>query len=191
MIYFVLKEKNFIPNEYKASIFEVDFKRLYREGIRLILVDLDNTLIPYDEQLPNEKLFQLKKDIKALNMELIIVSNSRKNRVKMFSEVFDVPFQAFSTKPLKRGIKKAIKKASKKYNKNEMVLIGDQLMTDVYAGNRFNIYTILVKALKRKSEVFSTKMNRKLERHVLKCLKKKFPLEYDNSLKMYEEENHG
>ena len=68
---------------------------------------------------------------------------------------------------MKNTAKKALKIASRKYALNEIVEIGDQVMTDVFASRRMNIITILVKAIDRKTEVFTTKVNRKLEKYFL------------------------
>ena len=191
MLNYLIKKRRFVPDQYKNSIYDIDFKALYDKGYRLILSDLDNTIVSYDTPLPDDKSFEFKKMLDEYGFELIVVSNSHKKRVKKFCDAFGVKYQSFCTKPLKRGIKKAIKKASRKYNPNEIVLIGDQLMTDIFTGKRCGLYGILVKPIKRKTEVFTTKINRKIEKLVLKRTKKKFVELYDSCLKQYEEENHG
>jgi HAD superfamily phosphatase (TIGR01668 family) len=166
--------KKFIPTMYEKSIYEIDFKALYDKGIRLILSDLDNTLIPYDEKDPREETYALINKIKELGFEFIIVSNSKKDRASNFAQKIDVPCVKFATKPLKRGIKKAIKKVAKnKYNNNEIILFGDQVMTDIMGANRSKINSCLIKPIKRESEHFPTSFNRKIERFFLKRIKKK------------------
>ena len=86
-------------------------------------------------------------------------------------------------KPLKFGFNKALKKAQS--NKSETVLIGDQLMTDVFGAHRFGITAILVKSVKRKSDRKITQMNRKIERFVLKKIKKRYPSLYEERLDTY------
>ena len=78
--------KKLIPDYYFKSVYDIPYDKLYEKGIRLILTDLDNTLISYSEELPNEKLFDLKNKLTEMGFELIIVSNSRKNRVDKFSK---------------------------------------------------------------------------------------------------------
>lgn len=178
--------KKLIPNYYFKSIYDIPYTQLYENGIRLILTDLDNTLISYKETMPNDKLLQWKKALNDMGFEIIIVSNSRKERVTNFASSFGVKCVKFSTKPLKRGIKKAIKKmTSRKYEKNEIILLGDQLMTDIFGGNRCKINTCLIKAVDRKTDTFPTRFNRRLENYFLKRIKKKMPDKYERHLAEY------
>ncbi len=176
--------KKFIPNSYYKSIFDIPYDKLYEEGYRLILTDLDNTLISYRETLPNDQIRRLKERIEAIGFEFILVSNSKKERVDNFAKDFNIPYVKFATKPLKRGIKKAIKKvATKKYNNNQIIIMGDQLITDILGGNRCGITTFLIEPIERESEAKVTKRNRKIERYFLKKIKKKYPIEYEKLLK--------
>lgn len=183
--------KKLIPNNYYKSIYDIPYDKLYEDGIRLILTDLDNTLISYKETMPNEKLFQWKKELEEKGFEIIIVSNSRKDRVTNFASSFNVKCVKFSTKPLKRGIKKAMKKvASKRYALNEVILLGDQLMTDVFGGKRCKLNVALIEAIDKKTDTFPTRFNRKLENFFLKRIQKKYPEEFDKTLKAYVEANN-
>ena len=178
--------KKLIPDYYFKSIYDIPYTQLYENGIRLILTDLDNTLISYKETLPNEKLFSWKKELEEMGFEIILVSNSRKNRVDTFAQAFDIPYVKFSLKPLKRGIKKAIKtKTKKKYKKEEMILLGDQLMTDVFAGKRYKISVCLIEAIDKNTDIGPTRFNRKLESFFLKRIKRKYPNEYSKTLGCY------
>lgn len=182
--------KKLIPDYYFKSVYEIPYKKLYDEGIRLILTDLDNTLISYKETMPKEELFKLKKDIEDMGFEFILVSNSRKERVDNFARAFDIPYVKFSTKPLKRGIKKAINKVAKnRYNNNEIILLGDQIMTDIFGGNRCKLKTALIQAIDKGTDIGPTRINRKLENFFLKRIKKKYPEEYKNKLAEYGGDN--
>lgn len=176
-----------IPDYYYKTIYDIPFDKLYEQGIRLILTDLDNTLISYEEELPNDKLFELKNKLNEMGFEFILVSNSRKHRVDKFASAYQIPYVKFSLKPLKRGINMAIKKvASKKYNSNEIVLLGDQLMTDVFGAKRCNITAILIEAIDKKTDIGPTQFNRKLERFFIKRIKKKYPELYQERLMEYD-----
>lgn len=179
-----------VPDFYYKSINDIPYDKLYAEGVRLILTDLDNTLISYKETDPTPELFAWKEKIQKLGFEIIIVSNSRKYRVEHFAKILNLPFVKFAKKPTKFGMKKAIKLASKKYSKNEIIEIGDQIMTDVYASRRMKLTTILVKAIDRKTEIFTTRLNRKMEEFFLKRIKKKYPLIYKEKLKDYVEDKN-
>lgn len=177
-----------IPDYYYTTINDIPYTQLYENGIRLILTDLDNTLISYKETEPTEELFKWKDMVLAMGFEVIIVSNSKNDRVKHFADILGLRFVKFAKKPLKGGMKKALKLASKKYKLNEVIEFGDQIMTDVLASRRMNILTILVKAIDPKTEVFTTKINRRLEEFFLKRIKKKFPIIYKEKLLKYVEE---
>lgn len=182
--------KKLIPDYYYNSIKDIPYTKLYSEGYRLILTDLDNTLISYLEKEPTEALFTWKRAVEEIGFEIILVSNSRKDRVRHFASILGLKYVKFAKKPLKFGLKKALKKASKSYSIHEVFEIGDQIMTDVYGSKRMGLMTILVKAIDHKTEVLPTKINRKLEEHFLKKIKKKYPERYEHSLKQYVEEKN-
>ena len=69
--------KKLIPDYYFKSIYDIPYETLYSEGIRLLLLDMDNTLISYKETLPSDNLKELKKRLENMGFELILVSNSR------------------------------------------------------------------------------------------------------------------
>ena len=177
--------KKLIPDYYYKSIYDIPYTELYEKGYRLILTDLDNTLISYLEKEPTPELFEWKKMVQDMGFEVIIVSNSRKYRVEYFSKLLNLPFVKFAKKPTKLGLKKALRIASRKYKKFEVFEIGDQLMTDVFGSRRLGVLTILVKAIDKKFEVFTTRINRRLEEFFLNRIKKKLPDLYEKKLAEY------
>ena len=165
--------KYFKPTIYQKTIFDIPYKKLKKENIKLLLFDLDNTIIPfYDEIVPlktKEKFTDLKKDF-----TVVIFSNSRKKRVKKIASQLDVFYLSFAKKPLPFSFKKILKEYD--VRKDEIVIIGDQLFTDILGGNKFNIKTVLVEPLAIK-ELFITKFNRFLEKICFKKLSKKYGFE--------------
>ena len=188
MITWFIPYKNIIPDDYVSSIFDIDYNKLYSDGKRLILTDLDNTLISYKATDLTEELFKWKEDLEALGFEIIIVSNSGSKRVKHFAKLLNLKYVCFSTKPLKRGFKKAFRIASRKYNKEEAVVLGDQLLTDVYGAKRMKLSMILVRAIDNKTERSITRHNRKNENKMLAKVRKKNYGLYVVKLKKYEED---
>lgn len=162
-----------IPKEYKKSILDINYKKLKQKGIKCLLLDLDNTLIVVDKKEFDfhikEKLQQLKKDFKIL-----VVSNNFHFRIKPFCDKIDTDFISFSMKPLSKGFRQVEKKYG--YQKNEICMIGDQLISDILGGNRFGIMTILVDPLSKK-DLKITKINRILEKRILKKLEHNGQLE--------------
>lgn len=188
----LFKNKHFIPSLYVNTIFDIDYNKLYEDGIRLILTDLDNTLISYKETDPLEAQYDWVKKMKEIGFEIIIVSNnSHKDRVSHFAKLLDIKYLNFALKPTKIGMKKALKMANKKYEPEEVIALGDQLMTDILVANRMKFHSILVKAVDRKSDILPTRINRKLEGHVLKVLKKKETESYNEKLLQYVEDSYG
>ncbi len=174
-----------IPEYYLASIFEIPYDELKKQGKKALLFDLDNTIIDYHETVISKETIEFLKKIEK-DFKVIIISNSGKKRVSTaVGEYFDYIYHA--TKPLKRGFKKAIKKLQ--LEKSSIVMIGDQLMTDVFGANRVGLTTILVDAVTRKTDRFYTKLNRRIERHYLNQIKKKAPERYEKVLKAYADKN--
>lgn len=163
----------FLPNMYKKSIFDINYTKLKKLGIKCLIFDLDNTIALIDEHeapIKTKKLFnELKKDFKV-----IIISNNFKKRVSYYSNQLEVDFISLAMKPSTKGLLEI--KLKYKYNKKEMCMIGDQIMTDILSGGKFNIFTILVDPLGNK-DLKITKFNRFLENIVLKKLNKKYDFE--------------
>ena len=158
----------YIPNMYKKSILDIDYDKLKSLGIKCLIFDLDNTIALIDEhKIPKnvEKLF------KKLNEDfcVVIISNNYRKRISAFCEPFNTPFVSFAMKPLPFGFKKVKHKYN--FEKSEMCMIGDQLMTDILGGNSFGIYTILVDPLGKK-DLKITSINRMLENKKIKKLSK-------------------
>ncbi len=177
--------KKLIPDYYYKTIEDIPYNKLYEQGIRLILTDLDNTLISYKETEPTKELVAWKERVEKMGFEIIIVSNSRKDRVEHFATLLQLPFVKFAKKPLKFGLKKALKIASHPYELTEVMEIGDQVMTDVFGSRRLGVLTILVKAIDKKTEILPTKINRKLEEFFLSRIERKYPLSYQRRLMEY------
>ena len=159
----------FKPKIYQKNIFEINYKELKNEGIKCLIFDLDNTLgLISHKSCPDEakKLInKLKKDF-----TVIISSNNTRKRLKPYLEELGIDGVAWSMKP---SIKSLIQiKAKYKLKKKEMCIIGDQIVTDVLAGNRYHIKTILVDPLGEK-DLRITGLNRKVEARIVKHYEKR------------------
>jgi HAD superfamily phosphatase (TIGR01668 family) len=185
MIHYLVKISKFVPLACYKTVYDIDYIKLYDEGCRIILFDLDNTLIPYDEFIPQQKHLDLFKQIKDLGIQIIIISNNRAERVKLFADAVECNYVYSAMKPLKSGYKKALNKISN-YENEQIVSIGDQLMTDVLGSNRNNLRCILVKPIKKKTEKWYTRLNRRMEESVLKRIKKHYPKTYEEIKKLEE-----
>lgn len=154
----------FKPTIYKKSIFEIDYQVLKEKGITCLIFDLDNTLGLIDDKRCPLKVKRLIKDLKK-DFLVLINSNNTKRRLTPYLKDLSVGGLSFGLKPSTRNLRKI----KKMYNlkKKEMVMIGDQLVTDILSGNRFKIMTILVDPLGKK-DLKITGLNRKIENLIIK-----------------------
>lgn len=144
---------NLIINRYN----ELTYDQLKKEGITLLICDIDNTLVGYDEALPNE---EVKFFIKSLNdIKVILVSNNVEERCRIFSKPLNIDYIAFAQKPTK----KAYLQILKQYPNEKIACLGDQIFTDIVGGNRFKLYTIKTAPIKEKDS-FVTLFSRTLEK---------------------------
>lgn len=175
-----------IPDFYHASIFEIPYDSLIKQGIKTLFFDLDNTLIAYDQDELNDKEISLLHELNS-KFKIVIMSNSGYKRVSYALRNIDIPFLWHAMKPTKIGFKKALEIHGSK--KEEVMMIGDQLMTDVYGAHRAGLNVILVGSVKRSSDRKLTKMNRMIEHKMIKKIKHKAPKLYQERLALYVE-NH-
>ncbi len=162
--------KYFLPSDYAASIYEIKLEHLRKKGIKGIITDLDNTLIEWDRPNATPKLIEWFKKIKDNGLLVTIISNNNRQRVESFAKPLSLPFISNAKKPMSKSFKQAIAEMGLK--PSEIVVIGDQLITDVFGGNRLGLHTILVKPVAN-SDGFWTRINRKIERYLLEKMKKK------------------
>ena len=156
----------FKPKEYVKSIFDIDYKLLKDKGIKLIIFDLDNTIILVNEAKPNKKVIKFLNDL-ARNFIIVIASNNNKKRVEEACEDIHCDYIYYACKPYKKMFN-YLKKYS--IEKKEICLIGDQLLTDIYCGNKNEAFTILVDPMSTK-DLKVTYLNRFLEKRIKKRIK--------------------
>ena len=165
----MVKVEKYIPDIYAKSIYDIDYDNLISRGIKCVLFDLDNTLVPPRAKSVSRKLADFMKQVKKLNIHFVIYSNSRKKRVSDIAQKLDLEYFHLVRKPYRGKIDKIIKKYE--YNQSEIAIVGDQLLTDVLFGNKIGITTILVNPLSLNDKFF-TKFNRMRERKIYKKLYK-------------------
>jgi uncharacterized protein len=160
--------KNFLPSEFVKTVYDISPERLKEKGIRGIITDLDNTLVEWDRPAATPKLVEWLKSMKDAGIQVTIVSNNSELRVKSFADPLGIPFIYKARKPMGKAFRKALHLMDVK--REEVVVIGDQLLTDVVGGNRLRLHTILVVPV-AKSDGFFTRFNRLAERRIFKALK--------------------
>ncbi|WP_029329096.1 YqeG family HAD IIIA-type phosphatase [Lentibacillus jeotgali] len=168
--------KFFLPNEHVKSIFDINPESLFKKGIKGIITDLDNTLVAWDVANATPEITEWFQQMKDHNIKVTIISNNKMERVKIFSEPLDTPFLFSARKPLSQAFKKAAKEM--KLEKEEIVVIGDQVLTDVLGGNMAGFYTILVVPIVQ-SDGKVTRINRKVERRILSYMRRKGKISWE------------
>ena len=161
---------NFIPDMYQKSIYHINYDKLKENGIKCLLFDLDNTCVPFKDKEPNKKLIDLFERLKDMDFKVIIFSNGTKKRIAPFKNGLNVDCSASSKKPNTNKLMKVIKMFD--YDLSEVVIIGDQLFTDILCGNRAGIKTVLVNPMSSDDLLF-TKFFRYFERKKFKKFAKK------------------
>ena len=162
----------FKPTMYQKNIYEIDYTRLKKNGVHVLVFDLDNTLALIDEVECPKRSSQLIEKLKK-DFVIYIISNNEWSRIKPYVEQLGIKGIAKARKPFTKGLKRIIKDG---YHKCEMVMIGDQLVTDILSGNLFSIQTIWTDPLGEK-DLKITRFNRFLEGKILKRYTKKKILE--------------
>ncbi len=157
------------PEMYQKSIFDIPYSKLKRKKIKCLIFDLDNTIALIDQKEITKETKDLFESLKK-DFILVIISNNVTKRVRSYAEKLKCDFVANAMKPFTRGFRKIEKKYCLK--KEEMCMIGDQIITDIYGGNRFFLHTILVEPLGTK-DLKITSLNRFLERKILNYYEKK------------------
>lgn len=165
--------KQYIPTKYYQDIHHIPYSKLKDQGIRCLVFDLDNTLCLIEHASCDEKTVQLIQNLKN-DFHVMIISNNTPKRVLPYQDQLGIEVIPWAMKPSRKALVTIQKKYS--FFPKEMVVIGDQIMTDVKAGNRFGAMTILVDPLGKK-DLKVTSINRFFERMILKRFQKKRILE--------------
>lgn len=132
----------FKPSIFVQNIGDIHIDSLKLQGFKMVICDLDNTLVPHFTRTPTIKVINFIKQIRAQNLKFIIVSNNTKKRVKEFCKNLDIDDYVYSAmKPTLFKLKKIIAKHNIKLE--DVIFIGDQIITDVWVANRLNCKSIL------------------------------------------------
>ena len=135
-----------IPTYVCPSIYHIDWPGLAQRGVKLVLADLDNTLIPYSACAPTEELRRWKEELDGLGMTLFVLSNSRKSRrCPDFCADLGVPYLRHAGKPGTGGFRRAMEEQGAA--PAQTVMVGDQLFTDALGANRAGVPVYLVRPI--------------------------------------------
>ncbi len=134
-----------LPDVILDSVTDLTAQQLKDMGICLLMLDFDNTIVPYTTSVPTEIMHQWLQDMKASGIQLCVVSNSKKSRVKVFCEKYGLDCITHARKPFSDGIRICLAKYGMAADK--AALVGDQIYTDTLGANCVGVISILVKAI--------------------------------------------
>ena len=162
----------FKPTWMVKTVYNISPDQLKQHGIKAVLSDLDNTLIAWNNPNGTPELRKWMSELRQAGIPLVVVSNNSAQRVAKAVKQLDLPFVSRSLKPLSFGITTARKRLG--LSQNEVVMVGDQLMTDMLSANIDGVRSILVQPLIN-TDKWDTQINRFFEKFVMKDLRRKYP----------------
>lgn len=161
--------KRYIPYACAKNIYDIDIDFFLKHNIKILFLDLDNTLDSYKASFPSKTASEYIQKLKSNNITPIILSNNTGKRVSVYAKQLGIEYLPRTGKPFPFGINKFVKKNN--FKKDEIMMVGDQLITDIRAANSSKIKSIYVEKLVKEDQ-FTTRFNRIFERPIKKYLMK-------------------
>lgn len=154
-------EKYIMPKLMLSSFGDVTPELLHSLGRRLVICDIDNTLVTYDDPRPTDELLAWFDEMNSAGITVAFASNNHAERVEEFNRELGFEARADAGKPKTRALLEVMHELG--VTSDETALLGDQLLTDACAANRAGIYSIIVPPIKDKTSLFF-KAKRLIER---------------------------
>ncbi|MGI6703401.1 MAG: YqeG family HAD IIIA-type phosphatase [Clostridia bacterium] len=153
-----------VPDEYVASVFDIDLEGLKKRGIEGLIIDIDNTLVSWETKTADHRILEWFTKLERMGFRICLLSNNTKDRVVKFTEAIRIPAVYRAAKPRKRAFVKAMAAMGK--TPSTTAVIGDQVFTDILGAKRLGLYAVLVMPVSGR-EFFTTRFVRKIERMLL------------------------
>jgi len=134
-----------LPKAVAHDITQLTEEYLTHQGIRLLMMDFDNTIVPYTTDIPTAEFLQWLERMKKTDIQLCVVSNSKRNRVKIFCQKYGIDCITHAKKPFSKGIRECLKRY--RIPASQCALVGDQIYTDVLGANGCGVCSVLVEAI--------------------------------------------
>ncbi|NLN45813.1 MAG: HAD hydrolase-like protein [Clostridiaceae bacterium] len=136
------------PDGNTTDILDLDFTSIRAAGYLLVLLDIDNTLVPHGAKMPDARSHTVVSRILSAGLACMVVSNARSARSRQFSDLLGVDCLPYAGKPSPRGVLQACRLKGMPVERT--VLIGDQLFTDIAAARRAGAAAIRVKPISKR-----------------------------------------
>ena len=160
--------QNFVPDVYLESIYSIDIEKLKeKKNIKGIILDLDNTIIPWDTKHLDNQVISWIEQVKKSGLKICLVSNTHYNITNIVNKL-DIPYLYSRYKPWKGPFLKAMKIMNT--SNKETAVVGDQIFTDVLGGNFLHLLTILVCPLSQSDSLGTALITRTLEKFIMSKL---------------------
>ena len=127
------------------SLTDIHPELFVQRGIRLLMLDFDNTIVPYTTNIPTDRMESWLRMMTASHIPICVVSNSKNDRVKKFCDQYGLGCITHAKKPFSDGIRRCM--VEYELSPEECALVGDQIFTDVLGANCAGVHSILVKAI--------------------------------------------
>lgn len=134
-----------LPKLITPKLTDLTPQQLRLRGIQLLMMDFDNTIVPYTTSTPTAEMDRWLRDMKSSDIQLCVVSNSKKDRVKIFCQKYGIDCITHSKKPFPKGIRQCLDRYG--LHPNHCALVGDQIFTDTLGANGCGVTSILVEAI--------------------------------------------
>ena len=142
----------FIPDYIFDTVYDIPLQLFSENGIKCIFFDIDNTLVPYEDEVPTKENLELFERIKEKGIKIFFVSNNHEKRVKRYAHGLDIPYIYDASKPCVKKYRELANQS--RVDIKECAVVGDQIFTDVVAASRLGIKSFLVKPIKDKKSFF-------------------------------------
>ena len=134
-----------LPTGIVETVTDLPARWLAERGVQLLMLDFDNTLLPYTTNQPTRAVLKWLAEVQQAGVVVCIVSNSKKQRVPEFCRIHGLECVTHANKPGRRGIRQCLQRFG--VLPQQAMLIGDQIYTDVLGANRCGVSSVLVKSI--------------------------------------------
>ena len=157
--------RNLYPRDYVESTYSIDFRKLYEQGYRGVIFDVDNTLVPHNAPA-DDRAKAFFKELNDIGYKALLLSNNKEPRVKAFKEAVEYCSYIYKAgKPSAKGYQKAMEQMGT--DVTNTIFVGDQILTDIWGANRAGIRSVMVKPVLKWHEEIQIILKRFLEAFIL------------------------
>lgn len=142
--------KNLYPDEYLDGIDSIDLEMYYNQGIRGIITDVDNTIVPHGAPADQHAIDWFKK-VRDMGIDTCIISNNDEPRVQPFADAVGSKYIFNAHKPSTKNYKRAMELMGT--DTKSTLFVGDQIFTDIWGANKSGVQSVMVKLIDKHEEI--------------------------------------